>query len=668
MTNRVYDSSFLTARKAEKAIANSFLSPYGTAPTRGSLPLMGIKDSSILYAVKTGGMTEYTRLSTRYSIDPGVPYTPANTVPLIDGYPGLIGNIMFTVGSIIISWTAPTGSGPFSYIITPYLNGVPLQSVTSPTTTYRFTTLQDGLHYTFVISAVNAVGTGGTVESLPFMAPPEHLSSILAGTTVSVDVAPCMMYILNTGLNNVFSYTASVNMDAPIASRFMYLWTASVVQAWNWVTVDRRIAGAHDGWDWTTSVATQSLSECDAIIWLGMVIDYVTSVLVPTHVYTKSIYVYSAADVARVKVLAQWDLWSSMWINWYAVKLNDGYVNAITTMPLASAIATIPVSATPITATATANTLVVDGVTVSPKNDALTSQWTRLTVQGTTQQYISWLWDSVASTCLTAANEQEMAATVAPVTGAERDAEIDEVLSMSHTLTDDQKVQAEFWNGSISAPHMCIWLWKEYVRTIGCDCPTIMYSLLDLAIHLFEIGRVVWGIKTIHMQARPIQEIRQRYAGQQIASWNTPSTIDGAQWVPYQCPSFVTPPFPEFVSGHSGFTKGFSLTMQKWFGSAITKQTITYDNLPLIIPLFKATQSGLYGDFVVGAGASLIQAGKTPAMPSTISLTTWDDVATMTGISRLYGGIHTMTSHVASQTIAIEVDGFIGTTWGIKCT
>jgi len=49
----------------------------------------------------------------------------------------------------------------------------------------------------------------------------------------------------------------------------------------------------------------------------------------------------------------------------------------------------------------------------------------------------------------------------------------------------------------------------------------------------------------------------------------------------------------------------------------------------------------------------------------TLSFETWEEVATSAGISRLYGGIHALSAHQASQTAAVEVDGMIQTTWNI---
>ena len=313
-------------------------------------------------------------------------------------------------------------------------------------------------------------------------------------------------------------------------------------------------------------------------------------------------------------------------------------------------------------------TIVVDGVTVNAIDGfPQPRQWTRLTVNGTLQKYATYSWNNVRSTCLTAQNETDLQALVTPVTGADRDSEIDVVLNIAQNLTDQEKIIAEFWAGSapgtMPPPLMAVWLWKEYVRSGSFSCSTIMYSLLDLAVHLFEGSRVTWAQKYAFMEARPIQEIRRRYAGQQITSWN--GVIDGAQWIPYQVSSFVTPPFPDFPSGHSHFTQAFALTMNKWFGPNINKNTITYDLQTLYSTSFRSNQTVSFGDFTFLPGSSAVEPGVTPVAPVTLSFSTWQDMSDQSGMSRLFGGIHTISAHYGSQTSANAVDGYINASWGI---
>ena len=690
--SRNYDSSQLTNRRAERAIAGSFLTPAGNglnpSNVRGSRPYLGINTQSIINAVRTGQMTEYTRYTTCVGISPGCPCPETNasvvTAPYVPAIPGQVTGITFTVGSIIVSWIAPViGDGPFTYTVTPYLNGIAQTAVTTTATTYRFTNLIEGQSYTFSICAANAAGQGGPCPSSSIIAPPEELSVILAGSDLPNDVAPSLMYILNVGLDNLLNYMASTGTGPTVSSRLMYLWAASVAQAWNWVCSDSRVSGTHDGWnwDWNPTVGTgpngitlTRLTDCDCIIWTSKAIDYITPFIVSSAPACG--YNYSATAVASVQTDGQWDAWKTQWASWLTARNADGSAAARTTMPVAGSSATMPISATPVSGAAnwidnTQKTIVVNQVSTDISGFPDPQGWSRLTVNGTMQRYATWLWDTVSSTCLTPSNEQDIKTTVgAPLAGAARDAEIDDVKTIAANLTDAQKIQAEFWAGStlgtISPPLMSIWLWKEYMRCNSIACPALIFSLLDLSIHMFEGGRVTWGLKGLYMQDRPIQEIRRRYTGQQIRSWN--GMVNGGQWVPYQPSNFVTPPFPDFPSGHSNFTKGFALTMTKWFGANIVKTTTTYDNLPLMTTVITSNQTAPYGDFTIAAGASSIQPGVTPAVPVVFSFTAWDQIADAAGMSRIYGGIHTENANSASKLSADLTHVLIDTNWNILAT
>ena len=675
---RIFDSSHLTHRKSEQAIAGGFLSKPGTAPNSiwGSRPILGIKDSSILYAVKSGNMTQYTRYPTCIGISPGCPCPELNAAipfvlpvqpvpPFIEPVPEQIQNVIFTVGSVIISWSPVNAS---SYIITPYLNGNALPSVTTSNTYYRFTDLYEMQPYTFTICGVNSSGQGAVMTTAPFMSPPQNLTPILQGILKEdVIIDPSLNYIVNFGLNYIMTYAAKNVVGPTIISRIMYIWAASIVQAWNWVTVKVCIKDTHDHWNWDTKGGI--LTECESIIWMCSIIDYITpKLIIGTY---SSIYNCSQTDVENVKEKGQWDTFIELWNTWLSYRKEDGSKNAISDIPNNS--------------DNWNKTIIVDGHTVTdfsnfsrnpnnPNQPTLDpkNQYTRLTVNGIKKGYLTYNWNDVLSS-VSNIDEDDIQTSVSPAMGLDRDIEIDDILQIVGDLTPIQKIEAEFWAGSsvgtISPPLMAIWLWKEYIRSINTNCNVTMYSLLDMAIHMFEGSRITWRLKKYWMQARPIQEIRYRYAGQKVKTWN--GEIDGSQWTPYQASNFVSPPFPDFTSGHSNFTKGFALVMNKWFpikhNSTFVKNKIVYDNLQLMSPLFKTTQSAAYGDFVISPGSSTIQQN-IPDNVEMLQFNTWDDIADSAGMSRLYGGIHTISAHTASQTVAVQIDGFINIDWKIDYT
>jgi hypothetical protein len=639
----------------QKATAGSFLSSAGTAPnnfTWGSRPLLGIKDASIMNAVKTGQMTQYTRYPTCVAISAGCPCTALNASlnPFNPAIPGPVSGITFTVGSIVVSWSAPsTGVGPFRYVVTPYLNGVAQATITTSETSHRFTNLDDWQPYTFTVCAVNDQGMGPIVPSSSyFLAPPESLSLIMSGSSVPTDPAPSLTYLMNDGVSRILTYTATAGLGPTRTARVLYLWSASVVQAWNWITSDGRVSGVHDGWNWDARVSP--LSDNDSVVWMMCILDYVTSFFIP-GVY-QSIYSCPADAVARVKAAANWDGWASVWSAWALNRQSDGSVAA---------------AAQPTDSANWNETIVVDGVTVSAISSfPQPQQWTRLTINGKKQNYATYNWDSVLSTCLTEQNELEIQNSVS--LSEDRNAEIDAILQLYTNLSDEQKAIAEFWAGSnagmMSPPAMCAWLWKEYIRSNTVSGTTMMYSLLDLSIHLFEGSRVTWRLKKLYMESRPIQEIRRRYTGLPLTSWN--GVIDGSQWTPYQNGNMVTPPFADFPSGHSHFSKGFALTMNKWFGPLIVKNQMTYDGTPLFCPIIATNQTASYGDFTVPIGASTVEPGVAPLTAIPLSFRAWDEMADQAGMSRIYGGIHALSAHQGSQTTAVEVDGFINATWNIN--
>ena len=94
--------------------------------------------------------------------------------------------------------------------------------------------------------------------------------------------------------------------------------------------------------------------------------------------------------------------------------------------------------------------------------------------------------------------------------------------------------------------------------------------------------------------------------------------IRAAEWVPYQRPSFVTPAFAGYVSGHSTFSRA----------GAEVLAAITGDEF---------FPGGLF-EWKVESGTLLHENG--PVEDVTLQWATYYDAADEAGISRLYGGIH----------------------------
>jgi len=109
--------------------------------------------------------------------------------------------------------------------------------------------------------------------------------------------------------------------------------------------------------------------------------------------------------------------------------------------------------------------------------------------------------------------------------------------------------------------------------------------------------------------------------------------ILGTAWTPYQLPTFVTPSFQGYISGHSTFSRAAAevltaITGSEYFPGGLSERT-------------------------VAAGSFRIEIG--PSADVVLQWATYYDAADQAGQSRLYGGIH------------VQADDFTGRVVGSTC-
>lgn len=421
-----------------------------------------------------------------------------------------------------------------------------------------------------------------------------------------------------------------------VTARLIYIWTFTAAAAWSTIQPSgmvRMLSGIHDNWDWnykvTPTVATGT--------WLCQTLAKAMNTFLPG--YTSSLAKTGGTDAQT---------WLTKWNTWWSNRSLDGSSSLPT--PTVSDIVNINSS---INVSRT-------GVPV----DIDRKKWTPLLIGSNKQNYLTFFWDNVGTTCLTEEQKANIDASGSSAfpTDAERLTELCEVADITGNLTDEQKIIAEFWAGgpgTATPPGMLAWFWAEHCRQARPIERIFFLSGLDLGIHLFEGSRITWGLKAKFCQARPIQEIRCCLARRMIKTW-TGETILADNWVPYQESNFVSPPFADFPSGHSHFSKAFALTMNTWFGSTV-KYTPT-KRFDFISPVLENDSDTLK----VTSGASIIQPGVVPEKPIQLKWTTWNELADQAGISRLYGGIHCISAHVGSQRAAIEAHKCIEQDWNFS--
>lgn len=220
--------------------------------------------------------------------------------------------------------------------------------------------------------------------------------------------------------------------------------------------------------------------------------------------------------------------------------------------------------------------------------------------------------------------------------------QIDEVLALSAGLTDTQKVIAEFWADgprSETPPGH----WQAIAHGISyrdqntLDDDVKLYFALTGAV--FDSSIAVWGNKAVFDSIRPVSAIRHKYVGQAIQAWGGPDmgtqTIMGEDWNPYQDPTFVTPPFGEYPSGHSCFSAASAEILAQFTGSDafFDGHTILFDE-----DFNGDGLADLLGQHIVGVGGNRFE--NSPSGVVVLTWATFSEAADEAGISRLFGGIH----------------------------
>src|SRR3989441_6783474 len=133
-----------------------------------------------------------------------------------------------------------------------------------------------------------------------------------------------------------------------------------------------------------------------------------------------------------------------------------------------------------------------------------------------------------------------------------------------------------------------------------------------LANAVFDARIVAWDCKRAYDYVRPATAGHFLFAGKKVGAWAGPypgtRVIDGADWEPYQPVTFVTPPFPEFTSGHSTFSAAGAEILKSFTGS----------------DAFGASET-------VQAGGSKVEPRAVPAADGTLSWATFSDTPEQAG-------------------------------------
>jgi hypothetical protein len=200
----------------------------------------------------------------------------------------------------------------------------------------------------------------------------------------------------------------------------------------------------------------------------------------------------------------------------------------------------------------------------------------------------------------------------------------EEIIQMVAGLSNREKLICEYWidgSGSETPPgHWCLLAQQVAARdshTLAADVK--MFFILTNA--LLDTSIAVWDAKRTYDAVRPYTAIRHLFANEQIPVWVGPGrgvqVMAGSEWIPYQQASALSPPHPEYVSGHSAFSAAAATILRRFTGS---------DN-------FGASHTQ-------APGTCKIEPGLVPVRELTLRWSTFTAAADEAGLSRRLGGIH----------------------------
>ena len=225
-----------------------------------------------------------------------------------------------------------------------------------------------------------------------------------------------------------------------------------------------------------------------------------------------------------------------------------------------------------------------------------------------------------------------------PMIGSEQlEKEVQEVIDMQANLTDEEKALVEFMrDGPQSVQQAGHWL------KFAQDVSRRDQHTLDQDVKMYFYNQVVamdafiasWDSKMFYDFARPYALVHEYYEGQVIKAWGGEGKgmmeMDGEQWRPYSPETFLCPPFPSYVSGHSTISGACAEALKLWTGS---------------------DEFGEEVDLVAGAMTEPDNLGDTV----TLEFPTFTETAEMAGISRVLGGYHIQADNVAGLELGRDV-------------
>lgn len=209
------------------------------------------------------------------------------------------------------------------------------------------------------------------------------------------------------------------------------------------------------------------------------------------------------------------------------------------------------------------------------------------------------------------------------------------ITQISECLTEEQKLIAEYWAGmhedkvedsTFTARHgywtvppaQSCRMARQFAKKHNFANGNVIKMFFALTNALLDASIVAWDAKEYYDYCRPVSVIHEIFDETSFKAWGGPCRgtvqMEGEGWEPYlQC----TPPFPEYPSGHSTFSRATAEIIHSFWGDCEYGECVTFPPC-----------------------SSVIEPDCTPAQEITLTWRTLHEAAEQAGMSRRYGGIH----------------------------
>lgn len=206
--------------------------------------------------------------------------------------------------------------------------------------------------------------------------------------------------------------------------------------------------------------------------------------------------------------------------------------------------------------------------------------------------------------------------------------EVKEVVDMQTNLTDEQRALVEFMRDGPKSVQQA-GHWFMFAQRVSerdkhtLDQDVKMYFLVEAA--AMDAFIACWEAKMYYDFARPYSLVHDYYQDQVIRAWGGEGKgmieMKGQEWRPYSPETFLCPPFPSYVSGHSSVSGACAEILRLYTGDDYFGEEI------------KRTPGALTEPDRLGAEV-------------TLKFPTFTETANMAGISRVLGGYHIQADNI----------------------